>query len=89
MTYDSLKSFRVGLIGCGRISDIYLQNCARFEGIEIVACASLDATESKLKALEYGIAKACSPDATIADPQIDGILNLTIPARMPPSLWPG
>lgn len=37
-----MKPLRVGLIGCDRISDIYLQNCARFDAIDVVACASLD-----------------------------------------------
>jgi predicted dehydrogenase len=73
-------AFRVGLIGCGRISDIYLQNCARFEAIEVVACASLDLAQSKAKAEQHGLAKACSPDAIFDDPDIDAVLNLTIPA---------
>lgn len=77
---DRSKSFRVGLIGCGRISDIYLRNCARFDGIEIVACASLDMAECERKALEYGIPKACVPQEVLADPSIDCILNLTVPA---------
>ena len=71
---------KVGLIGCGRISDIYLQNCASFNEIEIVACASLDRAESSAKAAQYKIPKACTPDQLIADPVIDCVLNLTIPA---------
>jgi len=43
-------TFRVGLIGCGRISNIYLKNCTRFDGLEITACASLDIDESRAKA---------------------------------------
>ena len=30
---------RVGLIGCGYISDIYLRNAARFAAFDVVACA--------------------------------------------------
>ena len=71
---------RIGLIGCGRISDIYLENCARFDEIDVVACASLDLAESKAKAEQHGIAKACTPDAILSDPDIDAVLNLTIPA---------
>ena len=73
-------TLRVGLVGCGRISDIYIENCARFEGLEIVACASLDIGESRAKAAQHGIARACAVDELIADPDIDCILNLTIPA---------
>ncbi len=73
-------TFKIGVIGCGRISDIYLQNCARFDEIEIVACASLDAAESAAKAQRHSIPKSCPPDDIFADPQIDAVLNLTIPA---------
>jgi predicted dehydrogenase len=75
-----MKPFRVGLIGCGRISNIYLRTCARFEEIEVVACASLDLAESQAKAEEFGIGRACTPDEIIADPDIDCVLNLTTPA---------
>ena len=77
---DISKSFRVGLIGTGRISDIYLKNCAGFDGLDIVACGSLNMDESRAKAQAYGIPTAAPPDAIIADPSIDIILNLTIPA---------
>ncbi len=74
-----MKSFRVGMIGCGRISDIYLKNCADFDGLEIVACASLDIEESRTKAAQHGIPKACTPDEIYADAGIDAVLNLTVP----------
>ena len=74
-----MTEFRIGLIGCGRISDIYLKNCAAFEGIAITACASLDLEESRAKAAQYGIDKACLPDDIFDDPEIDAVLNLTIP----------
>ncbi len=80
MTGDAPKTFRVGLVGCGRISDIYLTTIEKFSEVEVVACASLDLEESRAKAAQHGIARACSVDEVIADPQIDCILNLTIPA---------
>lgn len=70
----------VGLIGTGRISDIYLQNCSSFPEISIVACGSLDFEESHRKAMQYDIPKVASPEDIIADDSIDCILNLTIPA---------
>ena len=75
-----MTTFRVGLIGCGRISDIYLKNCATFDALDIVACASLDIEESRAKAAQYNIPKACTPDEIFADDSIDAVLNLTIPA---------
>ncbi|WP_421981770.1 Gfo/Idh/MocA family protein [Roseibium sp.] len=71
---------KVGLIGCGRISDIYLKNCAAFDGLEITACASLDIGESRAKAAQHGVPKACEPAELLSDPDIDCVLNLTIPA---------
>lgn len=73
-------TFKVGLIGCGQISDIYLQNCARFDEIDVVACASLSASSSAAKAAKYGIPRSCQPDDIFADPQIDAVLNLTVPS---------
>lgn len=75
-----MTPLRVGLVGCGRISDIYLQNCLSYPELDITACASLDLAESQTKADQYGIAKACTPDQIFADPDIDCVLNLTIPA---------
>ena len=71
--------FRVGLVGCGRVSDMYLQTLAGIAGIEVVACASLDIGESRNKAAEYGITRACLVDDIIEDRTIDCILNLTVP----------
>ena len=74
-----MQKFKIGLIGCGRISDIYLQNIAQFEALDVVACASLDLDESKAKAAQFLIPKACLVEEIMADPDIDCILNLTIP----------
>ena len=75
---DSAKSFRVGLIGTGRISDIYLKNCAGFDEVDIVACGSLNMDESRAKAEAFGVPEVKSPEAILADPEIDAILNLTM-----------
>ncbi len=75
-----MNNFRVGVVGCGRISDIYLKTCKKFDIIDIVSCASLDIEESRANARQYDIPKACTPDEIFADPEIDCVLNLTIPA---------
>ncbi|MDA5095835.1 Gfo/Idh/MocA family oxidoreductase [Aliiroseovarius sp. KMU-50] len=80
MTGETPKTFRVGLVGCGRISDIYLTTLAKFPQVEVVACASLDLEESRVKAAQHGISRALTVEEVIADPEIDCILNLTIPA---------
>ena len=68
------------MIGTGKISDIYLQNCAKWSGLSIDVCGSLNLSESEEKAAKYGVPRVAHPDDIIADPNLDCILNLTIPA---------
>jgi predicted dehydrogenase len=70
---------RVGIVGCGVISDIYLKNLGGTPGVEVVACADLVPERAQEKAQKYGIARACIPDDLLADPEIEVVLNLTIP----------
>jgi len=69
---------RVGLIGCGKISDQYFAGCARYEFIRVVACADLDLARAQAKAAEQGI-RALSVEQLLADPEIDLVVNLTVP----------
>jgi predicted dehydrogenase len=57
----------------------YLRNAALFRGVEMTACADLLPEQAALRAAEYGL-RAMPVAALIADPAIDLILNLTIPA---------
>jgi predicted dehydrogenase len=69
----------IGVIGCGNISGIYLQNCRKFKNLEVVACADLIPNKAEDKAREHGVARACSVDELLADPSVGIVLNLTIP----------
>ena len=71
---------KVGLIGTGRISDIYLTNCMNFEELDVVACASLDREEASVKAKRFNVPKALEPEELLSDDEIECVLNLTIPA---------
>ena len=42
------KLFKFGLVGTGRISNIYLQNCSKFDGISVDVCGSLKLLPKKL-----------------------------------------
>lgn len=74
------RQFKVGLIGCGRISDIYLKNCQRFPLLDVVACAALDMEEANAKAEAYQIPSAVTPQEIFENDEIECVLNLTIPA---------
>lgn len=77
---------RIGLIGCGNISDIYLTNAPRFRDIAFVACADMRQEAADKQAAAYGIA-ARTVDELLASPDVDIVLNLTIPeAHAPVSL---
>ena len=74
-----METVQVGVVGCGNISDIYFENIAKFENIEVYACADLMPDRAKERGAQYGC-KAMSVDEIMADPQVEVILNLTIPA---------
>src|SRR5262249_36064686 len=54
-------------------------NGNRFDSLEVLAIADLDEARAKAKAEEHGI-RACSVEELLADPEIQMIINLTIPA---------
>ncbi|MBP1992971.1 Gfo/Idh/MocA family protein [Paenibacillus eucommiae] len=75
-----MSKVKVGIIGCGNISGIYMQNIPKFKHLELVACADLDVDRAKAKAAEYGIGHAYTVDELLADPEIQIVINLTLPA---------
>ena len=70
---------KMGIIGCGTISWAYFTASERFEIVDIVACADLVPERAQARAEEYGIPKACSVEELLADPEIEIVINLTIP----------
>lgn len=78
MVAKTVQKAKVGIIGCGNISSIYLKNCPTFEVLQVVACADIIPSRAQEKASEFGI-KALSVDELLGDPEIDIVLNLTIP----------
>jgi predicted dehydrogenase len=71
---------RVAVIGCGVISDVYLANLARWPIVDVVAVADLDPARAAAKAARYGIPQAATVAEVLADPSIEAVLDLTIPA---------
>jgi predicted dehydrogenase len=69
---------RVGLVGCGNISDIYLSNAKHFRDIDFVACADLRPEAAARQAERYAIAQR-DVETLIASDDVDIVLNLTIP----------
>ncbi|MCL2035353.1 MAG: Gfo/Idh/MocA family oxidoreductase [Oscillospiraceae bacterium] len=69
----------VGVIGCGVISEIYLENLTtRFSGVQVIGCADTIAEKSKARAAAYGI-RQMTVEEMLACSDIHMILNLTTP----------
>ncbi len=76
-----MRTVKVGIIGCGVISGIYLENMTtRYTQLEVVAVADMFVEKAREAAEKHGIAKACGVDELLADPEIEIVINLTIPA---------
>ena len=69
---------RVGVVGCGNISDIYLLNAPRFRDIVVTACADLNSKAAERQAERYAI-DARSVEDLLKSDDVDIVLNLTIP----------
>jgi predicted dehydrogenase len=70
---------RIGIIGVGNISGQYLAQFPALPNLELVAVADRDAGRAASVAEEQGV-RALGVDDLLADPGIDTVLNLTVPA---------
>jgi len=78
-----MQPVRIGLIGCGNISAAYLRAAPLFPEISLACCADLDESRAEARGAEFGL-RATSVDALLADPEIEVVLNLTIPGAHVP-----
>ncbi|GAA6182385.1 Gfo/Idh/MocA family oxidoreductase [Shimia sp. NS0008-38b] len=73
------SAVNVGIIGCGNISATYMRMGRFFRDYKVVACADINPEVAKSRAEEFGL-RALTIDALLADPSIEIVVNLTIPA---------
>ena len=73
------KELRIGVVGCGNISAIYMKNASLFRRLRMVACADLRPEAATLRAKEFGL-REMPIEAIFDAPDIDLILNLSVPA---------
>jgi predicted dehydrogenase len=76
----SLQGGRVGIIGCGNISRAYATKLRALQDLELVACADLDRDRARALAAEFGVPQVLTPDQLVGHPDVDVVLDLTIPA---------
>lgn len=70
----------VGIIGTGVISQTYLENLTTFPDVAVVAVGDLMPERAQAKAEEFGIPSWGTADDVLANPDVDLVVNLTIPA---------
>jgi predicted dehydrogenase len=69
---------RIGLVGCGVISDVYLKNAPRFRDMVFTAASDINPDAAMKQAGRYAI-EARSVKDLLASDDVDIVLNLTIP----------
>ncbi|WP_445491687.1 Gfo/Idh/MocA family protein [Niallia sp. 03133] len=74
-----MERVKVGIIGCGTICPIYFEAGKKFDILDIVACADIDEEKARLRAEQFQV-RAMKVDELLADPEIEIVINLTIPA---------
>lgn len=73
---------RIGMIGCGNIAQVYLEDfrTSYRRQVEVVACADLVPERARETAEKFGVPLACTPEELLALPEVDIVVNLTVPA---------
>jgi predicted dehydrogenase len=69
---------KVGILGCGNICPAYFNGAKKLRSIELVGCADMLLERAQARATEFGC-QAFSVDEMLAHPEIQIIVNLTIP----------
>lgn len=69
----------VGVIGCGNIAPAYLKAMRDFPILDVRGLADMDPARAQARADEFGL-PAREIDALFADPEVEIVVNLTIPA---------
>ena len=70
----------VGFIGTGMISDTYLDNLTAFPDVRVVVLGARNRARARDQAEKYGVPLSGSIDDVLADPEVEIVVNLTVPA---------
>lgn len=74
-----MERLGIGIIGCGNISEAYLKAATNFPILDIKGIADIRPEAAEARASQFGL-RALSVDEMLADPSIQIVVNLTIPA---------
>jgi predicted dehydrogenase len=70
----------VAVVGCGTISTAYLRNLTSFPDLRVLFCADVDIERAKSQAAAFNVPGAGSTVDALAEPEVEIVVNLTIPA---------
>ncbi len=70
----------VGFIGAGMISEQYLTNLTTFPDVEVVRIGDIDTARAAESAAKWGVPASGSGEDVLADPDVEIVVNLTLPA---------
>ncbi len=73
-----MRKTKVGIIGCGMISDTYFNAAKTFNILDVVACADNQPANAKAKAELYKVPNM-TVDELLVKPEIEIVINLTPP----------
>jgi predicted dehydrogenase len=69
----------VGIIGCGNISSIYIENLKKFDYVNLISLSDLQVEKARQQADKYQIPYVFTPEELLKQEDIDIVLNLTTP----------
>ncbi|WP_368505165.1 Gfo/Idh/MocA family protein [Alkalihalophilus sp. As8PL] len=75
-----MEKVKVGIVGCGNISDIYFTNCKKVDALEVVACADLDLEKAHQAAVNYQVEHVYTVQEMLDSKDVELIIILTPPA---------
>ncbi|HEV2345884.1 MAG TPA: Gfo/Idh/MocA family oxidoreductase [Actinocrinis sp.] len=70
----------LAVVGAGVISGQYLRNLTAFPDVRVLAVADLDVERAATVAGQYGVPVSGDVEAALAVPEVELVVNLTIPA---------
>ncbi len=75
----AIKPVKVGVVGCGAISNAYLTTAKKYPILEITALADLDMAKAQAAAEKHGVGTPCTTQELMRRDDVEVVLNLTIP----------
>lgn len=74
----------LALVGCGTISEQYLTTLAQCPDVRVLWCTDIDLDRARSQAGRHNVPRSGAVSDALADPDVELVVNLTIPASHVP-----